>query len=750
MQIVSEAYQKSMKSTLRERGYIMISFGLINQEVQANASIGDGQFAYFSNQNTIFKELSDDVVYATLEQNFTKVDGSMFFLPRESSGKEFFDTGIISKDLISNGTYEIVMDFNTTAIDFKGLTINFGENYPVDFDIIGSTGQTIQFRNNTKSLWYTEEVIQNTTYVKLVVYKMKNEQTRLRIYSIMFGYGLVYYNDSVLDSSLDSYVSPIGADVPQINFSVTLKNYNQYFNVDNPKSAINFLETGQEMDIMYGYQLPDSDKIEWIQGNHLICSEWESDDHSAVIRCQDVFRNMDSEYVNGSYDTAGKSYYSLAEDILSYAGISDYQIDERLKTLYTHNPIPRVQCKQALQIIANACRCILNQTRYGAVQIQSNFMPSATITSNGETDFSNVENVLTDSTKDEYASLAEGYTLVDGSMFMLPKSKGSAIRNTGYISQEISDEQGNFLVNPVLTLSMNAVRSYYVMDISFGNCLPESFIIRTYKKNVLVNEFPVTSNEIEKNMSISRNFLDFDVAKIEFTKTKEPFNRIVVNYLKMNNVTGFTMTRRDMTSSPKAVKQELVKDVVVPYYSYQQNDESKNLVVEDVDVTEGQVSTYYMQDPAYGYSAKLDDQSDLVEIIDKSNYYVTLKFKTTGSYKLVIVGYEYKIVERYISKTLNPRGKTIRWENPLLDDAAMASDLANWLSDYYSTGIEYEYNTRGNPEIDATDIIYQENDFYPNMKVNIYQTTLMFKESFSGRVTARRMEGQSWRGLSLK
>ena len=61
--------------------------------------------------------------------------------------------------------------------------------------------------------------MENTTYIKLVFYKMKNPQSRLRIYSIMFGYGLVYYNDSVMSSALDSYVSPIGADVPQFDFS---------------------------------------------------------------------------------------------------------------------------------------------------------------------------------------------------------------------------------------------------------------------------------------------------------------------------------------------------------------------------------------------------------------------------------------------------------------------------------------------------------------------------------------------------
>ena len=38
MQKVSKAYKESMKSSLRERAYIMISFGLLNQEAQAKAT----------------------------------------------------------------------------------------------------------------------------------------------------------------------------------------------------------------------------------------------------------------------------------------------------------------------------------------------------------------------------------------------------------------------------------------------------------------------------------------------------------------------------------------------------------------------------------------------------------------------------------------------------------------------------------------------------------------------------------------
>ena len=740
MQKVSKAYKESMKSSLRERAYIMISFGLVNQEAQAKATVDNGSYAYYSNKDNIFGEHIDDTVYATLEEEFTKVDGSMFFLPRATEGGRYYNTGIVSDKLISEARCEVIISLNTIATDFKGLTINFGENYPVDFDIVGSTGQTIEFRGNTKSKWSTEEVLENTTYIKLMFYKMKNPQSRLRIYSIMFGYGLAYCNDSVMSSALDSYVSPIGADVPQFDFSVTLKNYDHYFNVDNPNSAINYLETGQEMDIMYGYQTPGSDTIEWIQGNHLWCSEWESDDNTATIRCQDIFRNMDGEYVKGLYSAAGKSYYALAEEILKDAGISEYYIDPRLKKLYSNNPIPRVKYKEALQIIANACRCILTQSRDGKVQIKSNFIPSASIATNGEETYSNAANVLTDTPKVEYATLAGNYTPTDGTMFFLPRN-GKAALTTGYVSKEISGANGTFTKNPVVTITMEAIRAYYGLKLVFGTALPAAFIIRTYKGGEPVNEYHVVKDEINTTSIILRDFDDFDVMKIEFTKTAEPYNRIVLNYFSLSDVVDFTMNRRDMTSSPKTIKQELIKEVIVPCYTYQENNREENLVHEDIDVVAGEVKTYYIQDPSYGYKVKLDEVEGKATVVAWSNYFVTIKFNVTGSFKLEVQGYRYKIVEKYATVSLNARGKTVKWKNPLISNTTMANELAAWLADYYTAGIEYEYDTRGNPELDATDIVYQENEFHDGMRVNIYRHTVNFKQAFSGRVTARRIGG---------
>ena len=740
MQKVSKAYKESMKSPLRERAYIMLSFGLVNQEAQAKARIEEGDFSYYSNSSNIFGESNDDTVYATLEENFTKVDGSMFFLPRRNASHTYLDTGIVSEKLLSEAIFELTINLNMAATDFKGITINFGENYPVNFDMVSSSGQVIEYRNNTESLFTTEEVLENTTQVKLVVYSMKNPQSRLRIYSIRFGYGLVYYNNDVMSSSLESYVSPIGADVPQIDFTVQLKNYDHYFNVDNPKSAINFLETGQEMQIHYGYQLPDSDEIEWIIGNNLLCSEWESDDYTATIRCQDIFRNMDSEFYKGIYNRNGISYYDLAVAVLRDAGFTDYYIDPQLKNLYTKNPLPRVQHKEALQIIANACRCVLSQTRLGKIQIKSSFVPEAQASAETEAEYSNVENIMNAEVKDEYASLATNYAVADGSMFFLPRN-GVGVRNTGYVSAEISNEQCEFEKNPKVTIRQEVACMYYGARFTFGQSLPSAFIIRTYNNGELVNTVEVGENEISKVTVVHTELDDFDTMVVEFTKTAEPQNRIVLNNFSFGDVTEFTMTRNDMTSSPKAIKQELVKEVIVPAYSYQNGVQEESLISEEVTVAVGDITTFFVGEPSYNYRAVVDEDASGVTILEWGNYYIKVQFNVAGTYRLEIFGYRYKIVEQYAVKSLNNMGRTIKWENPLMSDIAMATDLAEWLGDYYASGIEYEYNTRGNPELDVNDIVYQENEFHDGMKVTIYRQTLNFNQSFSGKVTARRLGG---------
>lgn len=737
MQAVSKEYKESMKELLRERSFMMVSFGLVNQEAQANANVVENEFTYFSSKN-IFGKSDDNIIYATFEQDFTKVDGSMFFLPRPKEENSYYDTGLIGSPFVEENGYELIINLNIKATDIKGVTINFGEIYPVDFDIYTESGQIFEIRDNDTGDWNTQEVFENTTYIRFVFHRMSKRYARLRIYAIQMGFGLVYDNKDILDSSLETYISPISEDVSQIDFYVKLQNYNQYFNVDNPKSAINFLETGQEMQIFYGYQLPDSDNVEWVKGGKLLCSEWESDDYSATIKCQDMLRTMDEEYFKGQYRPEGITLYNHAVLVFQDAGIENFYIDPYLKKITTKNPMPRVTHREALQIIANAGRCVLSQSRDGIPQIKSSFIPEISVASNGEAEYSKIANIKSDAKKDEYAAYSHNYTRTDTHNYFLPRDVSEANLYTGYISEWQSKEDCTFETNPIVTITQESVCSYYGFRIDFGSALPGEFIARTYNDGEFVQELIIGEEQIS-NMTIIRESLsDFDVMEIEFTKTKEPFNRIIINYFTFGDLTDFTMERKDMTSSPKAIKQELIKKVDVACYSYNDSNVTDTIVSEEVDVEENQIVIYYTGEPVYNYSAKFDGASENVKIISSGAYYVEIEFKKSGTGVIEISANRYNIAQQTITKQLNNRGRTITWQNPLVGDVEVAKDLSEWLGDYYDAGIEYEYSTRGNPEIDANDIVYQENQYRPGLKVNIYRHTVNFSQALSGKVVARR------------
>lgn len=740
MQKVSKEYQASMSSPLRERAFIQVSFGLINQTAQTEAKLRASNESYYSSSASVLTFGANNVEYATLERNFTKVDGSMRFLPREDLDVIYHDTGIVSENTLETEEFALLVNFGSEEISFKGFSIDFGYNYPTEFKIFTNNGKRLDITNNDKSLWVTDETFDKVRGITILVRKMKYEGCRVRIKSLQFGLGLVYGNEYVLDSSLESYVSPISADIPQIDFMVKLKNDDKYFNVDNPKSAINYFETGQQLSVMYGYKLPDSNNVEWVKGGQLVCTEWESDDNTATIRGTDLLRGLDREYSMGQYSSVGVSYYDVLTSLFREMGIKKYYIEPRLKLLKLKNPIPRVKLKEAIQLLANACRCTVSQSRWGEIQIKSNYIPELSISSDDGDRMSNLSNVLKPGQKVEFARLDRDYTTVDGSMFFANRT-GVSRRPVGFVSNRATDSTGVF-ANPVkIAVIMDNIRAYYNVNIEFGNTLPSLFTIDTYNNGVNTNTFTVDSSEISKKMSVIRDFGECDKMVFGFEETIKPNNHVVVRRIGLETATNFIITRRDMLSSPKAIKQESIKEIIVPYYTYQESDKVDVLISEDIEVAQNQVITYYFDSPCYDFNVLVDDRSNLASIVSKSNYAISLRYQVVGKHKLEIKGRKYNIIEKQVGVSLNNRGRVIKWSNPLLSDEQMANQLLQWLKEYYTSGIEYEYDTRGNPELDANDIVNQENEFHPDMQVCIYKYNMKFNNSFSASVIARRQGG---------
>lgn len=418
---VSQAYKESMKKPVRNHSYMKVVLGLINQEAQMSARVeNQDQYTSYSEFPTVFTKNDIGNMYATYEQDFWKADGSMYFLPR--SPTNYRKNGLITGDLFASNLL-IEFSFEYGASDIRGLTIQFGHNYPTEFTVITSDGAEYQFENDSDK-FETEQVFENTSSLILRINNMNVPNNRVRIYYVKFGLGLEYDNEWIINTESSSMLSAINESLPEVNFSVTLKNEDQRFNVDNPASEINFLETGQKISVMYGYEVNEGN-IEWMQLYSLMVSEWSANDTQATIKAVDRFKFMSDNYYKGKYYENGISLYDLAELVFADAGIesADYYLDSYLQKVVVHNPLPNVTHKEALQIIANAGRCIMDYDRYGRIRIYSAFIPEYTVSANNEEYYSNVERVLRDTEKIHYASYTQDFWKADGSMYFLPRNE---------------------------------------------------------------------------------------------------------------------------------------------------------------------------------------------------------------------------------------------------------------------------------------------------------------------------------------
>lgn len=733
----SQEYKESMKRPVRNQSYMKIQLGLINQEAQQTAGLSDtNKYNDFSDAESIFNQHTVRR-YATYESNFWKANGISFFLPEKKS--DYRKDGITSTNLFGE-SFHVKFVFGCGKSDIKGLTIKFGRNYPTKFTIVTDNATSFEYEN-TEELFKSDDVFENTESIELVITEMNVPNARVRIDYIIFGLGLEYDDEWISEASSNTTLSAINEDLPESEFKVTLCNDNQLFNVDNPSSDINFLESGQKVNVMMGYMLDDGN-IEWIKMHSLYVSEWSADDSSATITAVDILKYLDEKYYKGIYYEDGISLYDLAVLVLTDAGLNEdeYCIDSYMKKVYVHNPLPNVTHKEALQIIANAGRCIMDYDRNGKIRIRVAFKPTYDTTSNGETYFSNAPTIDNLTEKKQYATCEQNFWKADGKKLFVPTDHR---QDTGYISASISDESGKFDANPMLTRTLEAKYKAYGIMINFSGNLPKKIVIRTYADDVLNNTLTITSG-IEQATEINYDFPEYDRLEIEFPET-EPNSRIHIDYLSLGAETSYSLEYDDLYSTPVGTQLEKIKNVKVSRSLYSKSATKEDLTSETITYS-GENQIYYLNDPCYGYSIAISNakSSQSAKIVSSGAYYVEVAFsgvKTGENIEVAITGYKYNVATSYYSQPVHNRGTEKEWQNPLISFDDHCQEVAKWLADYFASGIEYELDYRGEPAIDCGDVIGQENKYDPNLKTIVEQSQITFKSGvLGGGLRTRRKE----------
>lgn len=769
MQNASKAYKESMKGILRNRGYIKVYIGIINSAAQKNveAPLSKNNFTVFSDALKPFDGYEVKQIYATSEQDFSRVDGSMFFLPDEEN-LEYYNNGIVTENILG----EVYISFKgQTGLDIKGLTIDFGDCYPVDFTVENDSG-VHAYRGNDKRYWTTEDVFYGTSYFIIRPSRMVNGNGRLRIYQFTCGIANVFTNAQVKSFTRKEYISSISDSIPSIDMSLTVENYNLYYSPDNPDSALAFMEEGQEMRVAFGYDVFDDGNIEWLPEKRAYLKKWSASDTEAKFTATDKFDYITSKYYRGLYRESGISLYDLAIDVLNDAGVTDkrdYFIDPYLKKVIVRNPIPAVKHSQALQIIANAGRCALYEDNYGKIHMKSSFVPDMTASDNGHTNYSNIEKLLKDTPKKAYAICSNDFSTVDGSLYFMPDDSSDWFTDTGYVSkgvylcpergsighrlsfrlngekgQQMLDKDGIWStgIEPKITIDLESSFVMFGLIIRFRNTAPQEFEIHTYNEDIPAETFTVKNPELE--YVTYEEFQLFDKMEIIFTKGY-PNARVVIDNILMGDVTDYVLSRNNaLTDAPTAVRQSKIKNLTVVKHSYQKSTaEVKDLKTETVTVPpEGLEKTVYFTKPSYGFEISVKENDKVAaEILESSNYFCKIHLSGQSvdtSVNYAISGYEYTVSDDFYIKKHNENGQEVEWDNPLIETDEQAKDIEEWLSSYYLGDVDYQIKWRGDPRTEANDLFYLDLKDRDRTLIRAYQNEIKFNGGWSGTLKARK------------
>lgn len=746
MQVSSNEFDEAMRKPFRNRGYIRISIGVVNSDAQNHAELKNTKLTYFANSKKPFDGYEVGKVYAMPEQDFTTIDGKMYFLPDEMTGYEYYNNGIVTDNLLGSVRLEFG---HFVGLDIKGLTIDFGDCFPTKFTIESDSGTRTY--TNDKRLFVTEDSFDGTSYIVINPIEMVNGQGRLRIYQMVCGIANVFSNEKVISCDTKEYVSSISDTIPSMDTTLVIDNHDLYYSADNPESAIAYMEVGQEVKVTFGYDVTGKGDIEWLNETTTYLNSWKANDEKAEFTSTDRFYQLSDNYYRGKVRTQGISLYDLAVDVLQDAGIEDerqFSIDSYLEKIIVYNPMPVVTHAEALQIIANAGRCVLYEDKKNKIHLKSSFVPDMNVTANDKTDYSNLDFLLEDTEKYAYAVASDNFTTVDGSMFFIPDNQDDYFYNTGYVSNSVSDSNGDFSTDPKLTITLESGFVAYGIKMVFRSVAPKQFKIITYRENAVVAEIIVDNPELM--YTNEERFEEFDKMEIVFTKA-EPNSRIFVDNILIGDVTNYTITRMDLKNTPTGSRQQKVKNIVITKTNYRKSSEEiKEILSEDIDVSEltgNNEYTIYLVNPSYGYSLSVEDNSKIkVTVLETSDYYVRVRFTgitTEDSISVSVKGYEYIYDETYYRKQHNVNGQEIEWSNPLISTTNQAKDLEEWLASYYLGDVDYDISWRGDPRTEANDLFYLElKDREPTL-IRSYENEISFNGSWSGSMKARKV-ATSW------
>lgn len=378
--MVSKNMIEQLKKPKRNLGFLKVKFNIVDPETNPDLS---------SNSEEIFSDL-DNIKettipqtknYATLEKNFWLLNDSQPIYGSEELEQTYVSSYMSDKNCLFSDKACITLTSNV-YLTTLGLTMVFDsidKNYAKKLKVKAYRDSTMIMDKDYTLSSYSDRLIfadneELVRWNKIEIYFIESSlpYRRIRVNQLLFGIMETYTDENLISAESKEKTTMINSELPTHTFKFTIDNMNKLFNPDNPQGWYRYILQQQPISYEWGYQLDDG-TIEWILGGKmLLTGSVEVGENQVSFSTTSLINYLTKVYKKGVYNSSGRSLYDLAVDVLEDSNIdsSQYNLWSGLKSIKTDAPLPKLEARQLLQIIATTGNCILFTNRENVINIQ--------------------------------------------------------------------------------------------------------------------------------------------------------------------------------------------------------------------------------------------------------------------------------------------------------------------------------------------------------------------------------------------
>lgn len=371
---------EQLKKPKRNLGFLKVKFNIVDPETNPDLS---------SNSEEIFSDL-DNIKettipqtknYATLEKNFWLLNDSQPIYGSEELEQTYVSSYMSDKNCLFSDKACITLT-SSVYLTTLGLTMVFDsidKNYAKKLKVKAYRDSTMIMDKDYTLSSYSDRLIfadneELVRWNKIEIYFIESSlpYRRIRINQLLFGIMETYTDENLISAESKEKTTMINSELPTHTFKFTIDNMNKLFNPDNPQGWYRYILQQQPISYEWGYQLDDG-TIEWILGGKmLLTGSVEVGENQVSFSTTSLINYLTKVYKKGVYNSSGRSLYDLAVDVLEDSNIdsSQYNLWSGLKLIKTDAPLPKLEARQLLQIIATTGNCILFTNRENVINIQ--------------------------------------------------------------------------------------------------------------------------------------------------------------------------------------------------------------------------------------------------------------------------------------------------------------------------------------------------------------------------------------------